>query len=70
VDRGRLTGAEILQWHFAKVSEYGFGGWWVWSYMDGDRDATGLRDRHGRWKPELVRAVRERTAAVRTRTRP
>jgi len=67
-DKAGRSGVDILQWHFGKVSEYGFGGWWIWSYMDGDREPTGLRDRQGRWKPELVHAVRERTAAVRAAT--
>lgn len=65
-DKTGLSGADILQWHFGKVSKYGFGGWWIWSYMDGDREPTGLRDRQGHWKPELVHAVRKRTTAVRS----
>ncbi len=65
VDKAGLPGAEVLQWHFGKVTEHGFGGWWVWSYQDGEREATGLRDRQGRWKPELVRAVRQQTALAR-----
>jgi hypothetical protein len=63
VDKSRLSDADVLRWHFAKVSEYGFGGWWIWSYQDSPQAATGLRDLEGRWKPDLVRAVRERTAA-------
>jgi hypothetical protein len=64
-DKSGLDGAAVLQWHLDKVSEYGFAGWWMWSYMDGEREATGLRDRQGRWKPELVATLRKRTAAVR-----
>jgi hypothetical protein len=60
VDKAGLSGAAVLQWHFGKVSEYGFAGWWVWGYQDGENDSTGLRDRQGRWKPALVRAIRER----------
>jgi len=63
VDRSHLSDADVLRWHFAKVTQYGFGGWWIWSYQDSPQEATGLRDLRGRWKPDLVRAVRERTAA-------
>jgi hypothetical protein len=63
VDKSRLSDADALRWHFAKVTEYGFGGWWIWSYQDSPQEATGLRDLQGRWKPDLVRVVRERTAA-------
>ena len=61
VDKSGLSDADVLRWHFAKVTEYGFGGWWIWSYHDSATDATGLRDLQGRWKPDLVRAIRERT---------
>ena len=61
VDKRKLTGAEVLRWHFDKVTEYGFGGWWIWSYRDTDAEPTGLRDVQGKWKPDLVGAVRERT---------
>ena len=63
VDKSRLSDADVLRWHFGKVTEYGFGGWWIWSYQDSPQEATGLRDLQGRWKPDLVRVVRERTAA-------
>jgi hypothetical protein len=60
VDKSALSDADVLRWHFAKVDEYGFGGWWLWSYQDTPTDPTGLRDQEGRWKPELVKALRER----------
>jgi len=63
VDKRGLSGAEVLEWHFGKVSEYGFAGWWIWSYQDSADAATGLRDLQGHWKPELVRVVRARTGA-------
>ncbi len=63
VDKSHLSDADVLRWHFAKVSEHGFGGWWIWSYQDSPQLATGLRDQKGRWKPELVSVVRERTSA-------
>lgn len=69
VDKSGLSDADVLRWHFAKISEYGFGGWWLWSYQDTERERTGLRDLEGHWKPDLVRAVRERTAERRGRPR-
>jgi hypothetical protein len=63
VDKSHLSDEEVLRWHFAKVREYGFGGWWIWSYQDSGAHATGLRDLQGRWKPDLVRAVCEATGA-------
>lgn len=61
-DKSRLSDADVLRWHFAKVTEYGFGGWWIWAYQDAGKEATGIRDPQGRWKPALTRAIRERTA--------
>lgn len=61
VDKSRLSDADVLRWHFEKVTEYGLGGWWIWSYQDSEGELTGLRDLHGRWKPDLVQAVYERT---------
>lgn len=61
VDKSGLSDADVLRWHFAKVDEYGFGGWWIWSYQDTPDSSTGLRDQNGRWKPELVKVVQERT---------
>ena len=60
-DKSGLSDADVLRWHFAKVTEYGFGGWWIWSYQDSKTEPTGLRDLQWQWKPELVQAVRERT---------
>lgn len=61
VTKRGLSDAEVIRWHFAKVTEYGFGGWWIWSYQDSPTEPTGLRDLRGRWKRELVETVRERT---------
>ena len=61
VDKSRLSDADVLRWHFDKVTDYGLGGWWIWSYQDAPGEPTGLRDLRGRWKPDLVRVVRERT---------
>jgi hypothetical protein len=55
-----MTGAHMFQWHFAKVDEYGLGGWWFWTYRDTATDPTGIRDVHGRWKDDLVNAIRQR----------
>ncbi|NPV46599.1 MAG: hypothetical protein HPY69_06560 [Armatimonadetes bacterium] len=60
VDKSGLSDADVLRWHFAKVDEYGFGGWWIWSYQDTPDNPTGLRDLSGRWKTELVKVLRER----------
>jgi len=61
VDKSRSSDAEVLQWHFDKISEYGFGGWWIWSYKDCEKEATGLRRLNGTWKEDLVRVVRKRS---------
>jgi hypothetical protein len=61
VTKSGLSDADVLRWHLAKVTEYGFGGWWIWSYQDSEQETTGLRDLRGRWKPDLVREVRRRT---------
>jgi hypothetical protein len=61
INKSGLSDAGVLQWHFAKATEYGFAGWWLWSYQDSAHEATGLRDLRGRWKPDLVREVRQRT---------
>jgi len=61
-DKSALSDADVLRWHFDKITEYSFGGWWIWSYQDSAQEATGLRDLQGRWKPDLVRVVRERTS--------
>lgn len=56
--------ADILQWHFRKCAEYGFGGWWVFSYQDQEASTlrTGIRFVDGRWKTELLKVVREQAA--------
>jgi hypothetical protein len=61
VDRTGLSDADVLRWHFAKVAEYGFGGWWIWSYQHATTEPTGLRDLRGQWLPDRVDAVREGT---------
>lgn len=60
IGKDRGSGAEMLQWHFDKCKEYGFGGWWIWSYQDPAKPGsppTGLRDRDGQWKPDLLAVV-------------
>ncbi len=64
VDTRGMTGAEMLQWHFAKVDEYGLGGWWIWSYRDTATSQTGIRDAQGRWKEDLVNVIRQRTGLL------
>ena len=61
VNKNGMSGADVLRWHFDKITEYGFGGWWMWSYQDAEKEPTGLRDLAGNWKPDLVREVRQRT---------
>ncbi len=64
VDARGMTGAAMLRWHFAKVDEYGLGGWWIWSYRDTGTDRTGIRDTQGRWREDLVNVIRQRTALL------
>jgi len=52
-------GPEILQWHFQKCAHYGFAGWWIWAYQDTPSAHSGLRDTTGKWKPDLVDAIKQ-----------
>ena len=49
--------AEKIAWHLKKCAEYGFAGWWIWSYQDTATEKTGLRDAAGNWKPALVEQI-------------
>jgi hypothetical protein len=51
--------AEKIAWHRKKCAEYGFAGWWIWSYQDTATEKTGIRDVAGVWKPELLEVIRE-----------
>ncbi len=57
VNASALTGAEQIRWNLAKVREYGFGGWWMWSYRDSATQQTGIRDTKGNWRSDLVTAI-------------
>lgn len=52
------SGREMLEWHFGKCREYGFAGWWIWSYQDRGEQRTGIRGEDGEWKAELLEAVK------------
>jgi hypothetical protein len=54
------SGPEMLGWQMQKCGEYGFAGWWIWSYQDqqGPGQQTGLRGLDGRWKADLLPAVK------------
>jgi len=56
------AGAELLSWHFQKNAEYGFAGWWVWSYQDTPTATTGIRDFAGNWKQDLVQVIKKQAA--------
>ncbi len=59
------TGRNMLEWHFQKCAEYGFAGWWIYSYQDQEafNQRTGIRTLEGTWKTDLLRLVREQSAA-------
>jgi len=58
------SGRELLEWHFQKCREYGFAGWWIYSYQDQEvfNQLTGIRRLNGQWKPDLLQAVRQQAA--------
>lgn len=55
------SGSDMLKWHMAKCAQYRFAGWWMWAYQDTADSSTGLRGLDGRWKPELLKVIREGT---------
>jgi hypothetical protein len=55
-----MSNADKLRWHFSKVDEYKFAGWWIWAYRDTRRKHTGIRSQSGKWKAELVNVIRQR----------
>ena len=57
LSREGRTGAEMLRWHLAKCRQYGFAGWWIWSYQDTPASRTGLRRLDGTWKEDLLREI-------------
>jgi hypothetical protein len=56
VSAGTHTGAERIQWNLEKCAEYGFAGWWIYSYQDQENfpQETGIRSAQGEWKRELL----------------
>ena len=62
VDASDLSGPEKIRWNVAKVREYGFGGWWMWSYRDSANEQTGIRDIQGNWKEDLVKEIKSAAA--------
>ena len=57
---GQHSGSEMLDWHFQKCAEYGFAGWWIWSYQDQKalNQRQGIRTLDGHWKPDLLQAIK------------
>ncbi len=58
------SGPELLEWHYRKCGEYGFAGWWMWSYQDTPADHSGIRDVQGEWKPDLVQTIKRQGAGT------
>ena len=60
VEGSRAEGpaSDLLLWHFRKCAEYGFAGWWIWAYQDTRDHQWGLRTLDGRWKPDLLQAIK------------
>ena len=54
------TGPEMLEWHFRKCTEYGFAGWWIYSYQDRATPGQqmGIRDTEGHWKTDLLKCIK------------
>jgi len=59
------SSVEMLEWNFQKCREYGFAGWWIYSYQDqeafdyGTPQQTGIRRLDSEWKQDLLDAVRK-----------
>lgn len=64
VGAGGHSGRDLLEWHFRKCAEYGFAGWWIYSYQDQEvsNQRTGLRSLDGQWKSDLVQAIRQQAS--------
>lgn len=58
ITTGTHSEADRLAWNFAKCKEYGFAGWWIWSYQDSVSYKTGIRDIYGVWKTDLVQVIK------------
>jgi len=52
------TGADMLDWNLKQVKEYGFAGWWIWSYQDAHaNDNRGIKRLDGTWKMDLIEVI-------------
>jgi hypothetical protein len=58
IDRTAMTDPDAVRWNLQKVDEYGFAGWWMWSYRDTPTLKTGIRDTEGNWYQEVVDVIR------------
>ncbi|HRP55327.1 MAG TPA: hypothetical protein PLH26_04735 [Agriterribacter sp.] len=58
-DYSRYSSAELLEWQLKTSKEYGFAGWWIWSYQGTPTDPTGIRKADGEWRTELVDVIRK-----------
>ena len=65
------SGRDMLEWHFQKCAEYGFAGWWIYSYQDQEASTqrTGLRCLDGTWKSELLQSVQQQALRARANER-
>lgn len=61
ISGGGHSGRDMLEWHFKKCAEYGFAGWWIYSYQDQEvfNQLTGIRRLDGQWKEDLIEVVKQ-----------
>lgn len=60
------AGRDMLEWHFRKCAEYGFAGWWIYSYQDQEAEdqRTGIRNLDGSWKSDLLQLLQQQAPGV------
>jgi len=63
VPAGNYSASQRLRWNLQKCAEYGFAGWWIWSYQDNDIDKSGIRNMDGTWKTDFMQIIKEFTPA-------
>jgi hypothetical protein len=63
ISAGGHSGRDMLEWHFKKCAEYGFAGWWIYSYQDQEvfNQHTGIRGVDGQWKTDLLDVVKQQS---------
>ncbi|MCA9437206.1 MAG: hypothetical protein KC978_15580 [Candidatus Omnitrophica bacterium] len=62
ISSGTHSGSDMIQWNLEKCAEYGFAGWWVYSYQDQEvfEQRTGIRSLDGQWKTDLLPSLKWR----------